>query len=147
MSRITELWLAGERPAWDGLYRADGSARDAEVDSAALSWFDLGPPFDLDAALAEDPGWVTSADHHPQGFARLPDGSGYVCCGDGAHGSEGFFARLDVDRNLVWLVSLSQSNPFERATVAGSLATFTNNLGNSITIDLTDPDFAPVPGG
>jgi hypothetical protein len=41
----------------------------------------------------------------------------------------------------VWVVSLGESNPFERATVVGSLATFTNNLGNSITIDLTDPDF------
>jgi hypothetical protein len=140
-NRIAELWLANERPAWDGLYRADGSARDAEVDSAALSWFRLGPPIDLDALLAEDPEWLTSADPHPQSIAELPDGSGYVCCGDGAHGSEGFFARLDADRNLVWVVSLGESNPFERATVVGSLATFTNNLGNSITIDLTDPDF------
>lgn len=57
-------------------------------------------------------------------------------------GSEGFFARLDPDRNLVRLVFLSDSNPFVQAAVEGLLATFTNNLGNSITIDLDDSDFA-----
>ncbi|MFC5801325.1 hypothetical protein [Streptomyces formicae] len=39
------------------------------------------------------------------------------------------------------MVSLGESNPFERAVVRGSSATFTNNLGNSLTIDLTDPHF------
>lgn len=56
-------------------------------------------------------------------------------------GVRGFFARLDQGRNLVWVVSLGESNPFERAVVRGSSATFTNNLGNSLTIDLTDPHF------
>ncbi|MFJ6901075.1 hypothetical protein [Streptomyces hokutonensis] len=138
-SRITELWHAGEAPAWNGLYRADGSARAVEIDGAKLSWFDLGVPLDLDALLAEAPDDVTEVDMSAE--AELPDGTGYVCCGDGAHGSEGFFARLDRDRNLVWLVSLRDSNPFLRTTVAGSLVTFTNNLGNSVTVDLTDPDF------
>ncbi|MCX4763329.1 hypothetical protein OG562_20615 [Streptomyces sp. NBC_01275] len=140
--RIVELWLAQERPAVDGLFRADGSARVVEVDGPELSWFDVAEPFDLDALLADDPECLTRADIHPQGLAELPDGSGYMCCGDGSLGSEGFFARLDQDENLVWVVSLLESNPFERAEVHGSLATFTNNLGNSLTIDLTNPDFA-----
>ncbi|MBM9508533.1 hypothetical protein [Actinacidiphila acididurans] len=139
---IVDLWLADERPAVDGLFRADGSAWAVEVDGPRLSWFDVGGPFDLEGFLAEDPEWLTSADPHPQGFTELPDRSGYVCCGDGAHGSEGFFARLDKDKNLVWLVSLLDSNPFEKAEAHGSLATFTNNLGNSVTIDLTNPHFA-----
>jgi hypothetical protein len=96
----------------------------------------------VDALLAEEPDRVTGADMHPRGLAELPDGSGYACCGDGSHGSEGFFARLDRGRNLVWVEALGDSNPFERATVEGSMATFTNNLGNSITVDLADPDFA-----
>jgi hypothetical protein len=140
MSRIVELWLAGEAPARDGLYRADGSARAVEIDGAKLSWFDLGAPLDLDALLADVPDDVTEIDVSAE--AELADGSGYVCCGDGAHGSEGFFARLDRDRNLVWLVSLRDSNPFLHTAVDGSLATFTNNLGNSVTVDLTDADFA-----
>lgn len=142
MSRIVELWLAGEVPGWDGMYRADGSARVAGVDGVALSWFGLGPPLDLDALLRAEPDRVTSADIHPRGLAELPDGSGYVCCGDGAHGSEGFFARLDADRGLMWVVALGDSNPFERVMLVGPLATFTNNLGNSLTVDLTAADFA-----
>ncbi|MCW2873006.1 hypothetical protein [Actinacidiphila oryziradicis] len=139
MNRIIELWLAGEAPAWDGLYRADGSARAVEIDSPRLSWFDLGAPLDVYALLTEDPGYVIEFDVCAE--AELPDGSGYVCCGDGSLGSNGFFARLDTGKNLVWVVSLFDSNPFERVTVEGSMATFTNNLGNSVTVDLASPDF------
>lgn len=136
---IIDLWLANERPAVDGWFQADGSAWTVEVDGPQLSWFNVGEPLDLDGLLAEHPESLTGADTHPQGLAELPDGSGYVCCGDGSLGSEGFFARLDQNRGLVWLVSLLDSNPFQRAEVHGSLATFTNNLGNSLTIDLTKP--------
>ncbi|MFD3587963.1 hypothetical protein [Streptomyces sp. NPDC058683] len=139
---IIDLWLANKRPAVDGLFRADGSAWAVEVDGPELSWFDVGEPLDLDELLAKDPERLTWADVHPQGLAELSDGSGYVCCGDGSLGSEGFFARLDQDKNLAWLVSLLDSNPFEGAGVHGSLATFTNNLGNSLSIDLTNPYFA-----
>jgi hypothetical protein len=141
-SRITELWLAGVAPAWHGLYRADGSARAVEVDGPALSRFGLGEPIDLDGLLVEDPGNVTAIDIHPLGLVTLPDGSGYVCCGDGSHGSAGFFGRLDPGRNLVWVVSLGDSNPFTGATVEGARARFTNNLGNSLAVDLASPDFA-----
>ncbi|MFI1717633.1 hypothetical protein ACIGW4_29605 [Streptomyces sp. NPDC053513] len=155
MSRITELWAAGDVPARDGLYRADGSAREVGIDSAALSRFGLGAPLDLEELLRGDPEGVTTYDIHPDCFAELPDdsgsgsgpdsgpglGPGFVCGGDGAHGSEGFFARLDADRNLVWVVSMGDSNPFEKVEVHGTTARFFNNLGNSIEIDLTDHDF------
>ncbi|SEE21879.1 hypothetical protein [Streptomyces sp. TLI_105] len=141
MSRIAELWAAGDVPEWDGLYRADGSAREVEIDSAALSWFDLGAPLDLEELLRGDPEGMTTYGIHPDCFAELPDGSGFVCGGDGAHGSEGFFARLDTDRNLVWVVSMGDSNPFEKVEVHGTAARFFNSLGNSIEIDLTDHDF------
>ncbi|HEY9368797.1 MAG TPA: hypothetical protein VIU94_10200 [Streptomyces sp.] len=140
MNRIAELWAAGTAPGWDGLYRADGSARAVVVDDARLSRFDLGPPLDLDALLAEDPEWLAEIDITDE--VELPDGSGHLCAGQGAHGSQGFFARLDPERNLVWLVSLGDSNPFVRVTVDGTTAKFTNNLGNSITVDLTTPDLA-----
>ncbi|MFF3561836.1 hypothetical protein ACFYXS_17495 [Streptomyces sp. NPDC002574] len=143
MGLITELWLAGEVPAHDGLYRADGTALGVHIDGPRLSAFRVGEPFDLAALLAGDPELVTSADPHPRGTAELPDGTGYVCCGDGAHGSQGFFARLDSDGNLLWVVALGRSNPFVRAEAAGPHATFTNNLGHALTVDLTAPAFAP----
>ncbi|MFF9340587.1 MULTISPECIES: hypothetical protein [unclassified Streptomyces] len=141
MSRITALWEAGLVPAREGLYRADGTARDVEVDSAGLSRFALGDPFDPDASLAGDPEGVTDYDIHPECVAALPDGSGYVCGGDGPHGSQGFVARLDAERRLVWVVPMSDSNPFERVEVQGTTARFFNNLGHSIAVDLTDHDF------
>lgn len=141
MSRITDLWPAGQAPCRSGLYRADGSAREVETDGAALSWFELGAPLDLDALLEEDPEGVTEIDIHRRCFADLPDASGYVCGGDGALGSDGFVARLDADRNLVWVVFMADSNPFERVELHGTTAVFFNNLGNSIAIDLTHHDF------
>ncbi|MFD8009060.1 hypothetical protein [Streptomyces sp. NPDC058955] len=141
MSRIVELWAAGDVPDRDGLYRADGSARAVEVDSAALSRFGLGGPLDPEELLCGDAGGTTPYDIHPGCVAELPDGSGFVCGGDGAHGSEGFFARLDADGKLVWVVSMADSNPFERVEADGVTARFFNNLGNSIAIDLTDPAF------
>jgi hypothetical protein len=51
-------------------------------------------------------------------------------------------ARLDKNRTLMWIATLTDSNPFEMAEVHASTATFTNNLGNSLTVDLDHPDFA-----
>jgi hypothetical protein len=141
--KIVQLWAKGLAPAWDGLYRADGSARAVNMGGGAkLDGFGLGPPLDLDALLDEDPDNLTFIDIHRCAYIPIPNGSGYVCGGEGSHGSEGFFARLDRDRNLVWIVALRDSNPFENAHVNGPLATFTNNHGNSVTIDLDHPDYA-----
>ncbi|MDX3076073.1 hypothetical protein ACIP98_02875 [Streptomyces sp. NPDC088354] len=142
MGLINELWLAGKVPARDGLYRADGTVLGVDIDGPRLSAFRIGEPFDVAALLAGEPGLATSVDPHPAGTAELPDGTGYVCCGDGTHCSEGFFARLDSDGNLVWVVALGQSKPFVRAEARGTHATFTNSLGHALTVDLTAPAFA-----
>lgn len=140
--RIVELWSADLMPGWDGLYRSDGSARVVDVGGGARpDWFDLGPAIDLDALLAEDPENVTAIDIYRGADIKIPDGSGYVCCGEGAHGSEGFFARLDAEPSLVWIVAVTDSNPFEEVAIDGSMATFTNTVGNAITVDLDSPDF------
>ncbi|MEV7403096.1 hypothetical protein AB0N93_22230 [Streptomyces sp. NPDC091267] len=141
MSHITDLWTAGKAPSRSGLYRADGSARTIETDGPALSRFALGPPLDLDALLAESPLSVTEIDIHPQCFVALPDRSGFICGGDGALGSDGFFARLDAGRSPLWVASMCDSNPFEKAELRGWVACFTNNLGNSVVVDLLNADF------
>jgi hypothetical protein len=140
LTRIIELWRAGKVPAWNGMYRADDSARAVDVGGSRLPWFELGEPLDVAALLDDDPPPVYEYDIHCE--AELPDGGGYVCCGEGALGADGFFARLDADRNLVWVVALDDANPLERLTVDGCVVTFTNNLGRSLTVDLTAPDFA-----
>ncbi|MFJ4186808.1 hypothetical protein [Kitasatospora sp. NPDC089509] len=140
MTRIVELWRAGEVPIECGLFRADGTGREAaDCDSSNLTGYGLGGALDLDALLAEDPEWTTGADVFAE--AELPDGAGHLCSGGGSHGSDGFFARLDADRNLVWVVHLL-ANEFVRIDVEWPLATFTNNRDNTLTIDLTDPEYA-----
>ncbi|MET9874015.1 hypothetical protein ABZZ36_05175 [Actinacidiphila glaucinigra] len=142
MGLIAELWLTGRVPARNGLYRVDDAAFDVRIDGPRLSGFGIGEPFDVAAELAEDPECVTTADSHPRGVVELRDGTGYVCCGEGAHGAHGFFARLDSDGGLLWVVALRDSSPFELAEAEGRYATFTNNLGHSLTVDLAAPEFA-----
>jgi NAD(P)H-hydrate repair Nnr-like enzyme with NAD(P)H-hydrate epimerase domain len=76
----------------------------------------------------------------PTVSAVLPDG-GAVCCGAGNLGADGFFARLGANEQLVWVVVLRNSNPFHHIRVDGTLVAFTNNLGNSLTVNLADPEF------
>ncbi|MFC8449041.1 hypothetical protein [Kitasatospora sp. NPDC057223] len=140
VSQLDEMWAEGWAPAWDGLFRADGRSRDADVGGPAVEDFTLGEPVDLDELMADDPEMVTSVSVFAE--AALPDGSGHLCGGGGSLGSEGLLARFDADRRLVWLLHLSDSNEFVRISVDWPTAAFTNNLGNSIIIDLTTPDFA-----
>ena len=54
---------------------------------------------------------------------------GYLCCGEGAHGSEGFFARLDPNERLVWVAYFEESNPFVNIKITDDHVTFETNLG------------------
>jgi hypothetical protein len=54
MNCWTELLRAGLAPSFNGFYRADGTARVAEVDGPALSRLDLGGPFELPTMEDDD---------------------------------------------------------------------------------------------
>lgn len=138
-SAIERLWLAHNLPIRDGLYRADGSARGVRADSSALGHLVLLEPFDLEAFLLTSPEWLTSIDITIE--EGLGDGSGYLCCGEGSHGSEGFFARLDLHKNLVWVVYLEDSNPFVEAVIDGPQATVKSTSGLCVTVSLASPQF------
>jgi hypothetical protein len=142
-SVVTRLWQSGELPAWDGLYRRDGSARAARIDTAAPGGLLLLESFDVASRLqTEDPEWVTDIDVTRE--KEIPDRPGYLCCGETSYGSEGFFGRLDRERNLVWAVLLENANPFTEIDTDGIQATFTSTSGVSITVDLTSPEFGPA---
>ena len=137
MSWIERRLLRARRvPCVDGLFRADGTSLGAAVEGPALSRFEIGPPLELGDSDDYD-----VMDIDPAMCVELPD-RGSVCCGEGMLGADGFFARLDGDGNPIWVVVLTNSNPFVKAEVAGTAATFTNNLGNSVVIDLRDPNLA-----
>lgn len=81
-TKIVQLWAEGLAPGWDGLYRADGSARAVELSGGArLDRFELGPPLDLDAMLKEEADNLTHVDILRGADVPLPDDSGYVCGG------------------------------------------------------------------
>jgi hypothetical protein len=118
---IVDLWAAGRVPIEDGVFFADG--RSYAVELAAM--------------LADDPDWLAAID--VTGEQEIPDGAGHVCVGEGSHGSEGFFARLDAARRLVWVCHLSGSNPFAGLEVAAGTATVTSTSGLRVTVDLDSP--------
>ncbi|GAA2358996.1 hypothetical protein Cme02nite_35310 [Catellatospora methionotrophica] len=96
-------------------------------------------PFDLEAWLLANRGWHTCVDTTTE--LPLPDGSGHLCCGEGSHGSEGFFARLDHTKTLIWVVYLQESNPFVEVAIHGRHATIRSSSDLSIQVDLTSPNF------
>src|ERR1700760_4578730 len=57
MHIIGELWQRQQLPIDDGLFHADGHSYAVGVVDGRLR---TGAPFDLDASLADDPGWVAS---------------------------------------------------------------------------------------
>ncbi|GLW89376.1 hypothetical protein [Actinokineospora globicatena] len=131
---VVRLWDAGAVPGRTGLYRVGGPARALSIGGAALSRFELGE----DLAEVDD---EIGVDIHPDADVPIP--GGFLVGGEGALGHEGFFARLDQDRRPVWVVTLEDGNPIIAIEVTDRRARFTNNLGNTVTVDLDSPEFGP----
>jgi hypothetical protein len=91
MTDIVTLWRDGHLPIQDAVFFADGRSYAVDVEGTGLV---VVEEFDLAETLAEDPDWVTSIDI----TREIPLADGFVVAGEGSHGSEGFFARLDVGR-------------------------------------------------
>jgi len=141
MSRVTRLWAESEIPTWDAVYYADGHAFELDQDPSAPSGLRIDPEvFDTEEELREEPEETT-----PFGtfqMAELDADQGYLCCGECSyHGSAGWFARLDATRQLVWVVHLTLSNPFNEIEVGDGQATFRSTNGVNITVDIREPEF------
>jgi hypothetical protein len=128
VSRIQELWRDGRLPIEDGVYFADGRSYAVEIVDSGLQVVTKVDP-------AWDPDWLTSIDI----TRESPAPGGFVCAGEGSHGSEGFFARLDGDRRLVWVCYLSESNPIDGLTVTDNELTVASTAGLTITVNLNEP--------
>ncbi|WP_218952433.1 hypothetical protein [Amycolatopsis anabasis] len=136
-SLLARLWQDLRLPIEDALYTADGWGYDVEPNPEAPGGLEFGERFDLAELLREDEDWMSEID--PMREVELPGGAGYLCGGEGSHGSEGFFGRLDADRKPVWIVFLADGNPFLDIAVHGDTATFTSTSGIAITLDLDHP--------
>lgn len=136
MTAIERLWEDFQLPIRDALHFADGGSYDVDLDSDEPSGLRVLAPFGLDEILESDPSWVSSVD----GLAAVDLGSkGLLWGGEGSYGSEGFIARLTVDRALIWAIFFTESNPFDRIQLSGNVATFSSTSGFEITVDIDDP--------
>lgn len=138
MNTLSELWNMGRLPIRDGLYISSGDAYSVQVAPVAPGGIEIVGSLDLDALLSADPDWLTSIDITKE--AEIEGGAGRLVAGEGSHGSEGFFARVDDDGNLRWVVYLEDSNPFIDISVSDDEATFTSSSGVSITVDINRPE-------
>ncbi|MEC4020002.1 hypothetical protein [Streptomyces sp. H27-D2] len=136
MTAIERLWEDFQLPIRDALHFVDGHSYDVALDPDAPSGFRALPPFGLDGVLENDPSWVSSVD----GLAAVDlEREGLLWGGEGSYGSEGFVARLTVDRALVWAIFFMESNPFDRIQLSNNVATFSSTSGVKITVDIDDP--------
>ncbi|MFE2942015.1 hypothetical protein ACFXKG_23630 [Streptomyces sp. NPDC059255] len=136
MTMIESLWEDFELPIKNALHYADGHSYDVALDRAAPRGFVVLVPFDLREVLESDPSWVSSVD----GLAAVDLGEkGLLWGGEGSYGSEGFIARLTVDRALMWAMFFMESNPFDRIQLSGKVATFSSTSGFEIAVDIDDP--------
>ena len=110
-SLIEGLWLAENLPIQDGLYRADGAVYGVQLDASIEGGLKILAPFSLEEFLSCHPDMVTSIDTTLE--IPLPHSLGYVCCGEGSYGSEGFFGRLDQHRKLIAGLGLPVQGQFK----------------------------------
>ncbi|WP_406731634.1 hypothetical protein [Streptomyces sp. NBC_01794] len=142
MTVIARLWEDFELPIRDALHFADGYSYDVALGPDAPRDFTVLAPFDLDEMLESDPSWTSSVD----GLAAVDLGrKGLLWGGEGSYGSEGFIARLAVDRALIWAIFFMESNPFDRIQLSNNVATFSSTSGVEITVDIDDPR-TPISG-
>ncbi|MFE6066012.1 hypothetical protein [Streptomyces sp. NPDC056525] len=143
MRIVEQLWNRGEVPYCDGLYRADGAGWELCVDGPGAYHpdagqpipFRVGEPFDVAEVVAE----YGTCEVDVWFESPLPDGSGWVLGGGGGMGNVGHLARLDGDRSLRWVALMESSNPFLGVRHDATLAVFTNDWRNLLTLDLADP--------
>ncbi|MEU7027977.1 hypothetical protein AB0A60_14950 [Streptomyces sp. NPDC046275] len=151
MTTIERLWEGLELPLADALHFADGHSYAVALDPTAPSGFSVLSRLDLDEMREEDPSSVSSVSSvslvsSVDGRAVVDLGEeGLLWGGEGSYGSEGFLARLTAGRKLIWAMFFTESNPFERIRLSGSVATFRSTSGVAITVDIDDPRTPPHP--
>ena len=107
---ITDLWNQQQLPIRTGIYFANGDSRQIEIRKTLRgdSFIKAGGEFDIRSWLRRHPDELTNIDIVYE--AELTEG-GWLFCGEGSYGSEGFFGLLGPDRNLNWVAYMENSNP------------------------------------
>ncbi|MFI1578063.1 hypothetical protein [Embleya sp. NPDC020630] len=133
MSIISELWDRQTLPIHNGFYCASGRSYELTQDSSSPSGVKIERAFDLESFLRAEPDWVTSID--VTRVKQIGESEGYLCCGDGSYGSEGFIAKIDSVKKLLWVAYLENSNPFDEIEILSDAAIFRSTSGVRITVN------------
>ncbi len=143
MNWLLTLWEQRLVPAQQGVYFRDGSARAISLDANAPGGVSLGAPIDVNRILDADEDDTTSVDAVLAENAVREIG-GVLCCGECDHGSEGYIALLDVDREVCWIAYFANSNPFVAIESRAGRATLRTSSGKAITIRTDTLNFVPA---
>ncbi len=125
-------------PIRDALYIHDGRSYSASLDRRKSHGIEITGQFNLNDLLREDPDFL--ADIMTTRKVATSPQPGFLCCGEGSHGSDGFFARLDSNENLIWVAFFEDSNPFHQVSQHQEQATFTSTSGVTVTVHMDEPE-------
>ena len=135
---LAELWHSGQLPIRDGLYTHSGVVYLLQRNDTTPAGIEILDTSDIDSILSADPDWLTSVDVTRE--MEIEAAAGRLLAGEGSHGSEGFFARVDKNNNPLWVIYLEESNPFVDISSSENEATFHSSSGISITVDINHPE-------
>lgn len=138
LTNIASLWNAEQLPIRDALHVHDGRSYSVALDRSKDSGLEITGRFSLDDFLHEDPDFL--ADIMTTQKIATSFQPGFLCCGEGSHGSDGFFARLNNNEDLVWVAFFEDSNPFRQISQHQEQATFTSTSGVTVTVHLDEPE-------
>ena len=132
------LWNAEQLPIQDALHVRDGRSYSITLDRSKSSGITLVGRCTLEDLLHDDPDFLADVmTTHKIVTSPQP---GFLCCGEGSHGSDGFFARLDNNEKLVWVAFFVDSNPFHQIAQRQEHAMFTSTSGVTVTVHLDEPE-------
>jgi len=139
MNPIISLWENETLPIKDGLYFADGRSYEAIINSTTAAGYEIANPINLDLFIEEDSECISSFDTTK--IVQLPGKNGFLCCGEGSFGSEGFFAHLASNKSLLWVFYFEYSNPFVEIQLAEEgEANFLTSNGTSLKVKIANPE-------
>ncbi|WP_326656408.1 hypothetical protein [Streptomyces sp. NBC_00385] len=136
MSSIEQLWENYQLPIRNALHFSRGASFKIELSPADSAGYKILEEFDLESDLSLNPDWVSDID----GLCSVVlDGGDLLWAGEGSYGSEGFVARLNREKSLIWTVFLEESNPFQEIHLQGSTACFVSTSGVRLRVNIDNP--------
>lgn len=137
-SVIESLWSRESLPIKSGIYYANDVSIEIDVLHYPKKNIVKGSYFILSKFMEENPDHTTTIDGLYRFYIK---DVGIFICGEGAHGSEGFFTHLKPNGGLVWVAYFEESNPFIKIDYEGKNdIILTSSAGYKLKVPITRPE-------